>query len=179
MLTPMKFRDFTWPNNPHSFSVEHRRALKSRKLPFQAYKVQDMGEDLCVFKGEGEFVGDSAYADFLRLAELFIDGSPGLLVHPVWPATQVYFASLKLRQEPKENYVNYEFEFWQDSSGKKRSNVKLKLAPTAYILQSGEGIGDVILQSGVSAEEILMLNPQIENMNRLGEGDVLKLSQEV
>lgn len=177
MLTAMKFRDFVWPNNPRSFTVEHRRALVSRKLPFQAYRVQDMGEDLCVYKGEGEFFGENAYADFLRLAELFIDGSPGLLVHPVWPAAEVYFASLKLKQEPKENYVNYEFEFWQSSDGNRRSNVKLSLAPAYYTLQNGEGIGDVVLKSGLAADEILRRNPQIRNMNELAEGEVLKLTE--
>lgn len=179
MLTPMKFRDFTWPHNPRTFTVEHRRALTSRKLPFQAYRVQDMGEDLCVFKGEGEFVGENAYGDFLRLAELFIEGSPGMLTHPVWPATEVYFASLKLRQEPKENYVNYEFEFWQNSDGKKRGKVKLELAPEFYTVSPGDSIGDVVLKSGITAEEILRLNPEIKNINQLTPGSVLRLSPEV
>ncbi len=179
MLTPMKFRSFTWPNNPHTFTVEHRRALTSRKLPFQAYRIQDMGEDLCVYRGIGEFVGVNAYADFLRLAELFIDGSPGLLTHPVWPAAEVYFASLKLRQEPKENYVNYEFEFWQNSNGQKRGEVKLELAPEFYTVGEGESIGDVVLKSGASADSILSNNPEIRNLNELTAGTVLKLTAEV
>lgn len=178
MLTAMKFRDFVWPNNPHSFEVIHRRALKSRKLPFQAYRVQDMGEDLCIFKGAGEFIGENAYGDFLRLAELFIDGSPGVLVHPVWPATEVYFASLKLKEEPTENFVSYEFEFWQNSDGNKRDKVKLKLAPAYYTLKSGEGVADAVLKSGVSLDTLLRLNPQIKNLNLLGEGDRLRVSEE-
>ena len=177
MLTAMKFRDFTWPNNPRSFTVQRRRALVSRKLPFQAYRVQDMGEDLCVFKGEGEFVGERAYADFLRLAELFSDGKPGLLVHPVFPATEVYFASLKLRQEPIENYVNYEFEFWENSDGTKRGRAALKSAPRYYSVSVGEGLGDVVLNCGVSIDELIRLNPQIANMNRIEAGEILKLSE--
>lgn len=177
MLKPMKFKDFTWPNNPRTFTVEHRRAITSHKLPFQAYRVQDMGEDLCVYRGEGEFAGKNAYADFLRLAELFIEGGPGILTHPVWPATEVYFASLKLRQEPQENYVNYEFEFWQNSDGKKREAVKLELAPEFYEVSENEGIGDVVLKSGVSADEIIRLNPAIENINRLPRDCVLRLTE--
>ena len=178
MLAAMKFRDFTWPNNPRSFTVEHRRALKSRKLPFQAYRVQDMGEDLCVYRGEGEFVGSNAYADFLRLAELFIDGRPGLLVHPIWPAVNVYFASLKLKQEPQENYVNYEFEFWQNSDGVKRGNVKLELAPSYYTVQQGDGIGDIVNNNGVTVDSLLRNNPHIENFNRIRVGDIVKIVSE-
>lgn len=177
MLTAMKFRDFTWPNNPRSFTVQRRRALVSRKLPFQAYRVQDMGEDLCVFKGEGEFVGERAYADFMRLAELFSDGKPGLLVHPVFTATEVYFASLKLRQEPTENYVNYEFEFWENSDGLMRGSAVLKAAPQYYTVSDGEGLGDVVLHSGVDADELIRLNPQIANVNRLEAGKTLKISE--
>jgi len=179
MLEALKFKTFVWPHNPRSFTVEHSRKLISRKLPFGAYFIQDMGEDLCVFKGAGEFVGERAYSDFLRLAELFIEGGPGLLVHPLWPAAECYFAKLRLTQEPKENYLSYEFEFWQKSDGKKQGKVSLSLASEYYTVASGESIGDVVLNTGVSADEILALNPQLKNINQLSAGTKLRISPEV
>ncbi|MCF0138157.1 MAG: LysM peptidoglycan-binding domain-containing protein [Oscillospiraceae bacterium] len=178
MLTAMKFRSFTWPNNPRTFSVERRRALKSRKLPFRAYRVQDMGEDLCVYRGAGEFTGAHAYEYFMQLAELFAEGTPGLLVHPVWPAAEVYFAGLKLRQEPLEDYVAYEFEFWQNSDGVRRAGLNSAAASGYYTVAPGESVGDAVLNTGVSAEELLRLNPWLKNINSISAGTVLRIREE-
>ena len=50
---------------------------------------------------EGEFVGEGAYAQFGQLANVFYNGGPGLLVHPLWQAANAYFVSLRLEQEPR------------------------------------------------------------------------------
>lgn len=61
--------------------------------------------------GTGAFVGDTAYADFRELMELFNEADWGELVHPEWGAFHMYFTELELTQEPKFNYVSYKFEF--------------------------------------------------------------------
>ena len=113
MLAPMQYRNFVWPNNPRVFEVEYRRTLHSYKLPFSGYVVQDLGLQNKIIRGEGEFVGSQAYESFRRLAALFEENKGGRLVHPVWPAMRAYFAKLSLRQEPKEDYISYSFEFWE------------------------------------------------------------------
>lgn len=113
MLAPMQYRDFVWPNNPRVFEVEYRRTLHSYKLPFSGYVVQNLGLQNKIIRGEGEFVGPKAYESFRRLAALFEENKGGKLVHPVWPTMRAYFAKLSLRQEPKEDYISYSFEFWE------------------------------------------------------------------
>lgn len=113
MLASMQYRDFVWPNNPRVFEVEYRRTLHSYKLPFSGYVVQDLGLQNKIIRGEGEFVGVQAYENFRRLAALFEENKGGRLVHPVWPTMRAYFAKLSLKQEPKEDYISYSFEFWE------------------------------------------------------------------
>ena len=50
MLAPMKYRDFTWPQNPATFEVELRRTLHSYKIPFSGFSVQNLGMQNRVFK---------------------------------------------------------------------------------------------------------------------------------
>lgn len=118
MLAAMKYRDFVWPNNPRIFEIEYRRTLHSYKLPFSGYVVQDLGLHNKIIRGEGEFTGTGAYESFRQLAELFEENKGGKLVHPVWPTIYAYFAKLKLREEPREDYVHYSFEFWEYKGSK-------------------------------------------------------------
>lgn len=113
MLAAMKYRNFVWPNNPKTFEVEYRRTLHSYKLPFSGYVVQNLGLQNKIIRGEGEFTGPDAYENFRKLAALFEENKGGKLVHPVWPTMRAYFAKLNLREEPREDYVHYSFEFWE------------------------------------------------------------------
>lgn len=113
MLAAMKYRNFVWPNNPKTFEVEYRRTLHSYKLPFSGYVVQNLGLQNKIIRGEGEFTGPEAYENFRKLAALFEENKGGKLVHPVWPTMRAYFAKLNLREEPREDYVHYSFEFWE------------------------------------------------------------------
>ena len=44
--------------------------------------MQDLGLTYRVMRGEGEFVGKDAYAEFKKLACVFYQGGAGILVHP-------------------------------------------------------------------------------------------------
>ena len=61
--------------------------------------------------GSGAFFGATAYADFLALANVFAENSWGGLIHPVFGTYRCYFTELRLTQEPRKDYVAYQFEF--------------------------------------------------------------------
>ena len=42
LLTPMRYKDYTWPHNPETYSVEYRRVVV-HKVPFGQYVLQDVG----------------------------------------------------------------------------------------------------------------------------------------
>ena len=93
-MDKLTYKTFTWPNNPHTYKEEGVR--KPRYIT-----------------GEGTFFGDTAIADFQKLAKLFENGDPGNLQHPQWGIRYCYFTGLELIQEPKENCVSYRFQFTQ------------------------------------------------------------------
>ena len=112
MLVSMKYKSFIWPANPKTYEVEYQRSMRRTKIPFaDSWTVQDMGRNARIFRGEGEFSGDRAYESFRRLAEVFNEGSHGVLFHPVWGTARASFTKLRMKEEPREDYVSYSFEF--------------------------------------------------------------------
>lgn len=176
MLAAMKYRDFVWPNNPRIFEVEYRRTLHSYKLPFSGYVVQDLGLQNKIIRGEGEFTGTGAYESFRQLAELFEENKGGKLVHPVWPTIYAYFAKLNLREEPREDYVHYSFEFWEYKGSKFEDVAEamdnfdyddplaslpgLKRYTTAA---EGDTLRSLAEKFGVSVEQMCSMNPSVED----------------
>ena len=98
------------------YSIDYERKMAVHKTPFGLFRLQDLGRTNRIMEGEGEFVGEGAYAQFGQLANVFYNGGPGLLVHPLWQAANAYFVSLRLEQEPRPDYVRYSFAFWEDDS---------------------------------------------------------------
>ena len=115
ILTPMRYKSYTWPHNPRVYSIDYERKMAVHKVPFGYYYLQDLGRTRRVMEGEGEFVGEGAYSQFGQLANVFYEEGPGLLIHPVWQAASAYFVSLRLEQEPLPDYVRYSFTFWEDA----------------------------------------------------------------
>ena len=107
-LTPMRYKEFTWPHNPEIYTVEYRRQMAAHKVPFGRCVLQDLGYTYRVLKGEGVFTGDDAYRQFQELTAVFQESGPGLLVHPVWQAERAYFVELKVTEEGVSLYLNNE-----------------------------------------------------------------------
>lgn len=76
-LTPMRYKNYTWPHNPRVYTIDYRREMAVNKVPFGLYKLQDLDRTCRVMKGEGEFVGPRAYAQFGQLANVFYAAGPG------------------------------------------------------------------------------------------------------
>lgn len=187
-LTPMRFKTFVWPHNPRIYEIDYRRTVAVYNVPFGGYTMQDMGRTCRVMKGEGEFCGEGAYSRFGELACLFYAGTPGVLVHPLWQTASAYLVRLSLREEPAENYVAYEFEFWEDYRGYETGAVKLTqdtgaAASAALTAAAGQSLHTVVYgdtmwaiaaENGMSMAELAALNPQIKNPNLIYPGDKIR-----
>lgn len=108
----LSYKTFVWPQNPHTYQEEITR------VPY--YKTQDglpayvgMGAVQRKITGSGNFHGKNAYTEFKKLLKLAEETSAGNLEHPVWGIRHCYLTKLVLTQEPKEDYVSYQFEFTQ------------------------------------------------------------------
>lgn len=196
ILTPMRFKDYVWPHNPRVYEMRYKKELVSHRVPFGAYTLQNMGRQHRVFRGEGEFAGEDAYAEFKRLATVFYDASPGTLTHPLWDTTTAYFAALGLRQEPTRDYVSYDFEFWECFGGYSSGTDTPGIAPVSdvsalsgtaaaaaaesaarvwHTVAYGESLWMVAEKNGVEPSRILELNPHIKNLNQIRAGQVLRV----
>lgn len=193
-LSSMQFKDFVWPHNPRVYSIDYRREMALHKLPFGRYHLQNLGQTRRVMQGEGEFVGPFAYRDFKRLASLFYDETPGILVHPIWQSTKAYFVELSLQEEPREDYVKYRFSFWEcpetSSAGSLLAQVTApdggslsqqggaarQAEVHSYTVQKGDSLWKIAGNYGLSITALLQLNPQIKNPNFIRVGEQVRLA---
>lgn len=190
-LSSMQYKGYTWPHNPRVYSIEFQRELAVHKVPLGTYYLQDLGRSYRVLEGEGEFVGEDAYDEFKSLASIFYDSGSGLLVHPLWQASQAHFVSLKLEQEPTPNYVKYSFAFWEDcsdySGGVSQMSASTSVSTTSttstttsdsvvHTVKSGDTLWGIANLYGTTVAAILALNPSIKNPNLIYVGDEVVVS---
>lgn len=187
-LTPMRYKEFTWPHNPEIYTVEYRRQMAAHKVPFGRCVLQDLGYTYRVLKGEGVFTGNDAYRQFQELATVFQESGPGLLVHPVWQAERAYFVELKVTEEPLPDYVRYSFTFWEDWNGYSggltasddggalsgtgsRTAAAESAAAETYTVRKGDTLWGIAKRYDVTLAALIAANPQIKNPNLIYPGD--------
>lgn len=190
-LAPMRYKEFTWPHNPETYQVEHRRQVAVHKVPFGGYVLQDLGAGCRVLEGEGTFAGKDAYATFRALEQVFDQPGPGLLVHPVWPASSAYFVTLQLTEEPLPDFVRYRFAFWEDQGGYKAGLTEIAAGGTeeggstggasqpapsysgTYVVRKGDTLWGIAGRYGVALADLIAANPQIKNPNLIYPGETV------
>ena len=187
-LTPMRYKEFTWPHNPEIYTVEYRRQMAAHKVPFGRCVLQDLGYTYRVLKGEGVFTGNDAYRQFQELAAVFQESGPGLLVHPVWQAERAYFVELKVTEEPLPDYVRYSFTFWEDWNGYSggltasddggalsgtgsRTAAAGSAAAETYTVRKEDTLWGIAKRYDVTLAALIAANPQIKNPNLIYPGD--------
>ena len=111
-MSQLKFKGFTWPNNPHTYQETlFREPMYTTQNGTTSYA--GMSSTHRVITGSGVFFGTSAYSDFKALLDVADENTAGDLIHPLWGKRYCYFTKLELIQEPRENFVSYRFEFTQ------------------------------------------------------------------
>ena len=190
-LAPMRYKDFTWPHNPETYQVERRRQVAVHKVPFGGYVLQDLGAACRVLEGEGTFVGKDAYGTFRTLERVFDQPGPGLLVHPVWPASSAYFVTLELTEEPLPDFVRYRFAFWEDQGGYGAGLTEIPVSGTeetgsaggssggapsysgTYVVRKGDTLWGIAGRYDVALADLIAANPQIKNPNHIYPGETV------
>ena len=183
-LTPMRYKNYVWPHNPRVYTIEYERVMAENKVPYGLYHLQDLGRGRRVMRGEGEFAGPDAYAQFGTLANVFYDPGAGELVHPLWQAAKAHFVELSLRQEPRPDYVSYTFTFWEDleyyedrlgtQSGEQNED-KQTVGPLTHRVVKGDTLWAISKKYGTTLEKILQLNPQIKNPGLIRVGQEVRV----
>lgn len=117
VLSSMRYKTFTWPNNPSECKYSVDKAYAKHKYPELAgVEVEDMDNNAAVITGSGEFFGPNAYSQWQQLLEVFNQHGVGGFYHPLYPNIHtVLMTKLDMSVEPREDYVAYTFEFVEDS----------------------------------------------------------------
>lgn len=185
-LSPMRYKGYTWPHNPRVYSIDYERKMAVNKTPFGLFHLQDLGRTNRIMEGEGEFVGPDAYAQFGKLANVFYEDGPGLLVHPLWQTANAYFVSLRLEQEPRPDYVRYSFAFWEDDSwytglaaqragDRSGESGAAAAGPVYHRVVKGESLWAIARKYDLALAKLIALNPQIKNPNLIHLGDEVRV----
>ena len=192
----MRYKDYIWPHNPRVYAISFQREMGAAKVPFGRYCLQDLGPGHRVMTGEGEFVGPEAYREFKKLATVFYDDGPGLLVHPVWQTSNAYFVELSLTQEPRADYVAYRFAFWEgydghdtglavsggsgagqgEGGGSAGGTASGSAGARWYTVVQGDTLWDIARRQGMSLTALIALNPQIKNPNLILVGEKVRVA---
>lgn len=192
-LAAMRYKDYVWPHNPRVYTISYEREMGERKVPFGRYVLQDLGPAKRVMRGEGEFVGPEAYQEFKKLATVFYEEGPGMLVHPVWQTSNAYFVELSLKQEPRADHVRYTFAFWEGYEGHSTGITVEKPVQTVgtasggngsggtgqgvwYTVRRGDTLWGIARANGMSLTALIALNPQIKNPNLIFVGEKVRLA---
>lgn len=184
----MRYKDYVWPHNPRVYTINYERSMAVGKIPFGRYRLQDLGPTRRVMRGEGEFVGPTAYEEFKKLASVFYREGPGVLVHPVWQSASAYFAELTLRQEPRADYVRYTFAFWEDFTAEETGLRPVEEARDGeaaakaaereaeyHTVARGETLWGIAAEYGLELTALIALNPQIKNPNLILVGERVRV----
>ena len=108
----LSFKTFVWPQNPTTYREVATRTPEYYTQDGETY-YRGMSNLKRTISGTGVFYGEDAYEQYLKLQKLMNEMSAGNLAHPIFGIRYCYFTLLEVTQEPKENYVNYRFEFTQ------------------------------------------------------------------
>lgn len=116
-LKAMKYKTFTWPNNPTVYNQDFTKNLVEHKYPgLNGARFEDLGSEPKTISGSGEFFGKNAYNNFKKLNNLFNEKTLGKLYHPKWGTINARLTKLSSKEEPTPQYVAYDFEFVEEKN---------------------------------------------------------------
>lgn len=117
-MDKLRYKTFTWPENPERYRVESKREPVYSKNEDGSVAFDGLGPRKRVVTGSGCFAGSGAYTNFKALEAMTAQTDAGELEHPVWGTMTAFFTELVMEQEPRADYVAYSFTFREaDSSG--------------------------------------------------------------
>ncbi len=164
-LMGMRFRDFTWQDNPVSLRVTSARNVLETKVPYGKTKTEELGQERRKVTGEGYFSGANCMETWNDLQTAFSQRGPGILqlpgVEPFWALMD----SLELIGAQGKDLVRYAFSFTEwDAQGD-------FLGSGVYRAKEGESLWDYANKWGISVDTLVQANPHIRDICDLKEGE--------
>lgn len=123
-LKKIKYKSFTFPNNPETTSFKCDRSYIKHKYPNLAgNELEDFGVNAVVITGSGYFFGTDAYKTFDKLRKEFNKKGVGSFRHPIYTSvTRGLMVNLEGTVEAEVNAIRYSFEIIADTEPKTKEN---------------------------------------------------------
>ncbi len=164
-LMGMRFRNFTWRDNPVSLTVSNTRNVQSTDIPYGVSRSEEMGRRRRTVAGEGYFSGEGSMALWQALQEVFALPGPGLLQLPGVAPFWALMDSLELIGAQGRDLIRYSFSFVEWDSKEAYSGSGTRCA------KAGESLWNYANQWGISMEVLVKANPGIRDSCDLQEGE--------
>ena len=117
-MDKLKFRTFTWPENPETFHIQAVMEPEYTINGDGTIEYTGMGPLCRIITGKGVFQGARAVENFNALSVIMATSKAGDLIHPVWGTIYAYLTGLTMEQESREDCIVYTFTFREaDESG--------------------------------------------------------------
>lgn len=168
-LMGMRFKDFTWEDNPTALTVSDERNLKEVVLPYAGTRTEDLGRQKRRVTGEGYFAGESCWERWNALREVYSRGGPGSLQLPGQEPFLAVMDGLKLIGAAGKDLVKYAFSFTEHQSGEEYGGAGVHRA------KAGESLWDYAWRWGRTVEELRAANPDIRDIGALKEGEEVRV----
>lgn len=150
-LSKIKYKSFTFPNNPETTSMKCDRAYIKHKYPELAgNELEDFGINACIITGTGVFFGTSAYSNAKKLYNEYKKSGVGTVKHPIYSwVTRGLMTNLEFTNEPEVNTIHYTFEIIADTTPSVKENLKKYAVKETTKTNSGSTkksykVGDIV-----------------------------------
>ncbi len=167
----MRFCGYDFHHNPATLKIESEGNIRELTSPCCEPKADHLGYRLRHISGEGELYGADCIAQFRELMRLHENGTSGLLTLPHMPPIEAYLKELQMLAQPKEDVLTYRFEFVEQS----RCDVPKEAFEYYETIVPGESLWDIGYRYHVAIDTLVGLNPQIEYIDSLKEGERVRL----
>ena len=164
-LMGMRFRNFTWRDNPVSLTVSNTRNVQSTDIPYGVSRSEEMGRRRRTVAGEGYFSGEGSMALWQALQEVFALPGPGLLQLPGVAPFWALMVSVEVIGAQGRDLIRYSFSFVEWDSKEAYSGSGTRCA------KAGESLWNYANQWGISMEVLVKANPGIRDICDLQEGE--------
>lgn len=164
-LMGMRFKDFTWRDNPVSLRVASARRVGEVSIPYGESRAEELGPQCRRVSGEGYFSGPGCMDDWAALQAAFAQGGPGLLQLPGLGPFWALMDSLELMGAQGKDLVRYAFSFteWRGGEAWRGSG--------SYSAQAGESLWDYANRWQTPIQALVEANPHIQDICALKEGE--------
>lgn len=153
-LNNIKYKDFTFPNNPETTGFKCDRAYVKHKYPnLIGNELEDFGANAIIITGTGYFFGEKAYDNFHKLYKEFAKSGVGGFSHPIFTeVTRGLMVSLDSTVDPQVNVIKYSFEVIADTEPNIVENIKAyavkSVNTTANSGNKSFKVGDIVYFKG-------------------------------